>query len=418
MSAKKERRCSDIPGLCSIRLFLYSVGVNLNLGYIMWLFRSGLVLLAYVGINIYTGIRIFALLKYFFPSVRGLFFWPLYILFCYSFIWMMQVRVTWLRPLRQVGMNSLPVLFYFFLVLIVLDILRLVLRYSGIIPHGGAYSAAGTGIALGIAVIVMVYGAFHARAIHTAHYEITVEKDKGAPPLRIVLVSDLHIGSTVGRKWTARIVDAVNRAGPDVICLAGDIFDGNIDTTPDLEGVGEELRRLSAPLGVFACQGNHDVDRFSFREEGRTDRIYDFLKTVNIDFLLDEVVLVAERFYLAGRKDARPIGSSQGRKTAAELVSGFDASRPIIFLDHQPVDFPAEDKAGADLILSGHTHRGQFFPGNAATKRIYKNLGAVHYGYWRGTSAQGVVSSGAGVWGPPIRIATRSEVVVIDIDFN
>ena len=387
----------------------------------MWLFRSGLVLLAYVGINIYTGIRVFALIKYFFPSVRALFFWPLYILFCYSFIWMMQVRVTWLRPLRQVGMNSLPVLFYFFLGLVVLDLLRLFLRYSGLIPNNSAYSAASTGIALGIAVIVMVYGAFHARAVHTAHYTITIEKDKGAPPkgaLRIVLVSDLHIGSTVGRKWTARIVDAVNRAEPDIICLAGDIFDGNIDTTPDLEGVGEELRRLSAPLGVFACQGNHDVDRLSFREEGRTDRIYDFLKTVNIDFLLDEVVLIADRFYLIGRRDARPIGSSQVRKTAAELVSGIDTSKPLVFLDHQPVDFKGEEEADADLILSGHSHRGQFFPGNVATKRIYKNAGAVHYGYWRGLSAQGVVSSGAGVWGPPLRIATQSEVVVIDIVFN
>ena len=384
----------------------------------MWLFRSVLVLLAYVGINIYTGIRIFALIKYFFPTVRALFFWPLYILFCYSFIWMMQVRIGWLRPLRQVGMNSLPVLFYFFLGLVVLDLLRLVLRLSGIIPHGGAYSAAGTGIALGLAVIVMVYGAFYARVIHTVHYTITIDKDQGALPLRIALVSDLHIGSTVGRKWTARIVDAVNRAAPDIICLAGDIFDGNVDTTPDLEGVAEELRRLSAPLGVFACQGNHDVDRLSFREEGRTDRIYDFLKTVNIDFLLDDVVLVRDRFYLAGRRDARPIGSSQGRKTAAELSAGLDVSKPLVFLDHQPVDFPAEDEAGADLILAGHTHRGQFFPGNVATRRIYRNSGAVHYGYWRGNSAQGVVSSGAGVWGPPIRIATRSEVVIIEIVFK
>ena len=388
------------------------------LRYRMWLFRSGLVLLAYVGINIYTGIRVFALVKYFFPSLRPLLFWPLYILFCYSFIWMLQVRAAWLRPLRQVGMNSLPLVFYFFLCLVVLDLLRLVLRHSGLIPNSSAYSAAGTAIALGIAIIVMIYGAFHARTIYTTHHTITIDKDAGVPPLRITLVSDLHIGSTVGPKWTARIVDAVNRTAPDIICLAGDIFDGNVDTTPNLEGIGNELRRFSAPLGVYACQGNHDVDRLSFREEGKTDRIYDFLKTVNIDFLLDEVVLVADRFYLAGRRDSRPIGSSQTRKTAAELVSGLDKSRPLIFLDHQPVDFIGEEEAGADLILSGHTHSGQFFPGNVATRWIYKNAGAVHYGYWRGHSAQAFVSSGSGIWGPPIRVATRSEVVVIDIIFN
>ena len=71
-----------------------------------------------------------------------------------------------------------------------------------------------------------------------------------------------------------------------------------------------------------------------------------------------------------------------------------------------------------DLVLSGHTHKGQFFPGNIITEYIFKKAGAVHYGYWKGRYTQAVVSSGAGVWGPPIRIATNSEAAVVNIKFG
>ena len=204
--------------------------------------------------------------------------------------------------------------------------------------------------------------------------------------------------------------------------MAGDIFDNDIEAVPDLEGVAFELRRLHAPLGVFACQGNHDVDRISMagalRGETTADRIQEFLKDAGITYMLDDTLLVADSFYLVGRRDARPIGSRHIRQTAANLTSDLDKSRPLIFLDHQPVDYPAIESAGADLILSGHTHRGQVFPGSIVTRHMFKEAGATHYGYWHGSSAQAVVTSGAGVWGPPMRIGSRSEVVLIDVKFN
>jgi len=330
-------------------------------------------------------------------------------------------------------MYSFPFLLYFFLALLVFDILRLVLRLLNR-PPSPVFPTAGTGIALCFALIMMIYGSFHARDIRTAHYEITLDKSGGevplrepAPrydstevPLRIALISDVHIGVTVDRKWVASIVDAVNRAKPDLICIVGDIFDNDIVMIRDIEGVAAELRRFEAPLGVYACLGNHDVDRITdiLRGEVSLDGIFNFLDKADIILLLDEIELVAGRFYLAGRKDARPMGLSQERKSAAVLTAGLDKSKPLIVLDHQPVDFSGGEEAGADLILSGHTHKGQFFPGNIITARIYKKAGAVHYGYWRGRTAQGVVTSGAGIWGPPIRIASDSEVAVVDIKFG
>ena len=386
----------------------------------MWLFLAGIVLLAYTGINIYTGVRLLGLARYFLPSFRGLIFWPLYILLCYSFILIYLLRLERIRPLRQAVMYSLPVLVYLFLALLVLDAVRLALRLASRSLSPGFF-AAGIVIALGITLLAMVYGTFHARDIRTVHYDITLNKGGRDAPLRITLISDLHIGVSVEREWVARIVDAVNRTKPDLVCIAGDIFDNDLSLLRDFDGVAAELRRLQPPLGVYACLGNHDVDRPSLkalREETPVSPIYDLLKRADIILLRDEVELVAGQFYLAGRKDANPIGVKQERKSAAELAAGLDKSRPLVFLDHQPVDYPREEEAGADLIFSGHTHRGQFFPGNIFTALIFKRAGAVDYGYWRGDTAQGVVSSGAGVWGPSIRIATNSEVAVVDIKFG
>jgi predicted MPP superfamily phosphohydrolase len=403
----------------------------------MWLFRSGFVLLAYILINVYTGIKTLGLLRRFLPGAKAFVFWPVYVIFCYSYILAFLLRLDRLAAVRAIGMYSLPAVVYFFMGMLFFDLIfvisRLVSRFSGRIPPlrgipAAGLSAAGTAIALGLAVLVIIFGAVNARRIRTVHYEITLNKAGGpggeaglpdkAGGLRVALVSDLHIGATVNRKWLSKIVDAVNESGPDIICVAGDVFDTGPDSVPDSEGIIAELKRFSAPLGVYACQGNHDLDRLSPRGESATDRIRDFLGRADIIFLFDEVELVAGRFYLAGRRDASGRGAAQPRKSAAELAAGLDKSLPLIFMDHQPTDYKRVEEAGADLIFSGHTHRGQFFPGNIATARIFRAAGAAHYGYWRGDSAQAVISSGAGVWGPPIRVLTGSEAVIVDITFD
>jgi len=152
-----------------------------------------------------------------------------------------------------------------------------------------------------------------------------------------------------------------------------------------------------------------------------------FLKEAGITLLQDEVAVIRENMYIAGRRDARPIGMNAQRKTAAELCSVIvdgtvqpdnETPRTLIVLDHQPTQFAEIEAAGADLVLCGHTHRGQLFPVNLITKSMYRKMGAAHYGYWRGKTLQAVITSGAGYWGPPLRVATNSEVAVIDVIFG
>ena len=268
------------------------------------------------------------------------------------------------------------------------------------------------GAAIFLSVLLIVIGIFHARSIKTANYNVTLQGS--GSDIRIALISDVHIGPLIGESWVKRIVDTINRAQPDIVFLAGDIFDGNVDSIKNIQGVISELRKISASLGVYAVLGNHDVDRLSF-EGGRTERIVQILKDSGIVVLQDDVLEIRENIYLAGRKDARPIGMNVSRKTVEELLAGIDGT--IIMIDHQPEQFPQSENAGVDLILCGHTHAGQLFPSTLITRSIFKRAGSTYYGYWKGETMQAVVTSGAGIWGPPVRVGSNSEVAVVDVKF-
>jgi len=297
------------------------------------------------------------------------------------------------------------------MLLAVSEAVRLCLFLAGEkIPNFNLYTA---GTALIICVLFNIYGIINAHSVKTVDYNLTL-RGTGSD-MRIVLVSDTHIGSNIGKSHIKRIADKINRAQGDIVLIAGDLFDGNIDYIKDLEGLISVLRTINAPLGVYACLGNHDVDMVSF-SGSKTERIEEIIKRAGFVLLQDEVHKIRDNLYLAGRRDARPIGMNAERKPAGELLSSLAGT--IIVLDHQPTEFSQIEKAGADLLLCGHTHRGQLFPSTLITREIFKRAGSVYYGYWQGQTMQAVVTSGAGFWGPPVRIGTNSEVVVINVNFT
>ena len=139
----------------------------------------------------------------------------------------------------------------------------------------------------------------------------------------------------------------------------------------------------------------------------------EFLEDSNINLLEDEYEIIDNRLILIGRLDASSIGG-YGDKKRSELASFFtrdDPTLPVIVLDHNPARID-EYTTEADLILCGHTHKGQVFPGNLITNLMY----TVDYGYYQKdiSSPQVIVSSGIGAWGPPIRVGSDSEIVSIN----
>jgi predicted MPP superfamily phosphohydrolase len=375
-----------------------------------WLFSIPIFFLIFLGICFYIGIKLLFFIRCFSPNTKTVIFWIFFILVCCILLFTNFLPLK-INILRITGSYWMAVFMYLFMLLVLSDLIRLLLFLAGKrIANINFYTV---GAALILCAILLVYGSLHALSVKTVNYSLTLRGE--GTGTRITLISDTHIGASVGKSHIRRIVETINRTEPDIICIAGDVFDGNLNVINDLEGVITQLKLIKAPLGVYACLGNHDVDRMSI-SGGRTGRIVEILKEAGIVLLQDEVLQIKENLFIAGRKDARPIGMNAERKNAHELLAGTDGT--IIMLDHQPTQFPQNEQAGVDLLFCGHTHKGQVFPANIITHFMYKKAGAVHYGYWKGQTMQAVVTSGAGFWGPPVRIGTNSEVVVIDITFS
>lgn len=368
---------------------------------------------AFIGLIVNTGRKLFLWFRPFFLCISPLAFGILYgiimlsvmVLFVLSRIPDSRIpRVVFLVDHYALGVAVYIIMFVGFADL-VLFLLRMFHWMPKVLPKGAAITAGVVSLAL--SVVLSVYGGIHASLIQTKNYEIVLQKGKGkADTVRIALISDLHMGYVIGEKQVEKIVAAVNAAEPDLVCIAGDIFDGDITALENPPVLQELLREISAPYGVYACLGNHDAG-------AGYEGMLEFLDKAQIHLLQDEEVLIDGKILLAGRKDSSPIGN-QGEKRTKLADTGKEVLFPRIVLDHKPENIGGYSES-TDLILCGHTHRGQFFPVNL----INEVTMAVNYGYYRENekSPQAVVTSGAGTWGPPLRIGTDNEVAVIQVTF-
>jgi predicted MPP superfamily phosphohydrolase len=327
------------------------------------------------------------------------------------------------RIVSLIGYYELGVFLYTFLFVVILDILRGIIHLLRLNKSGWMYRrwVQVTAGALVFLLIVGVcgYGFYHARQLQVKEYDVTVDKTvDGAEGITIALISDLHLGYNIGTEQLQKIVDQVNAMDADIVLIAGDIFDNNYEAMADPDGLITILQELKSTYGTYACYGNHDVDasqEITKTTQKEDNRFTEFLEQANVTLLRDEAKLINYQVYIVGRLDSSPLGvSGTTRKSANLLLRDLKQDVPIIVLDHQPSDLDSLDMAGADLVLSGHTHNGQLFPGNLLVNLLYTNA----YGYYEGNHMQSIVTSGAGLWGPYMRVGTDCEVVKINVKFG
>jgi predicted MPP superfamily phosphohydrolase len=194
-------------------------------------------------------------------------------------------------------------------------------------------------------------------------------------------------------KW----VELINSHRPDLVLLAGDIFDHNIRAV-EAQQMDSELLKLKATYGVYAVPGNHDY-------YAGIDQVLAYLKRSGIRVLRDSAVIIDNRLAIYGRDDQ----TNRNRKSLQELLSTLETDLPRVVLDHQPGSINESVTHRIDLHISGHTHNGQIFPINRIVSRIYD----LPYGYKKSGQTHLYVSSGLGLWGAPIRLGTQSEIVKI-----
>ncbi len=333
------------------------------------------------------------------------------------------------RLMKRIGNYWLGVTLYMVLAVVIADVIRLVLRRYSWIDQAWLCSRRMFvfGGALCILVIagISLYGVLNVRAIRTAGYEIEVRKDGGRlDSLRVVLAADLHLGYNIGCARMERMVGKINALDPDLVVIAGDIFDNEYEALEDPERLSAILRGIRSRYGVYACYGNHDIEEkilagFTFggksKEKVSDPEMDEFLERSDIRLLRDEYVLIDDSFYLYGRPDAkRPGRGIDVRKTPEEITEGLDLTKPVLVIDHQPRELQELADAGVDVDLSGHTHDGQLFPANLISGLVWENS----CGYLQKDSMHSIVTSGVGVFGPDMRVGTHAEICDIRIRFT
>ena len=293
--------------------------------------------------------------------------------------------------LYEVGAPWLIAFLFLFLFFVVADLASL----FHLIPKSLLRdSTAGLISAVALVAVLLVAGNVHYKHKYRAEMAIQTEKPLERP-LTIVMASDLHIGYHNRRGELARWVDLINAEQPDLVLFGGDIIDRSIRAVEE-GGFAAEFRRIAAP--VYAIPGNHEY----YSDLDKAKRFYD---EAGITMLQDDILDFAG-IRVIGRDDRTNVD----RKPATELV-GADTASFTLLLDHQPYHLEEAEQAGIDFQFSGHTHHGQIWPANWVTDALYEKA----WGHHSRGQTQYYITSGLGLWGPKVRLGSRSEYLVVHL---
>ncbi|HNY66713.1 MAG TPA: metallophosphoesterase [Deltaproteobacteria bacterium] len=305
------------------------------------------------------------------------------------------------------GYTWMGVIFLFFSLSLLVDLYRLSAFSLGLALHrdlGALVPQARTAllVPLLMSLAIAVYGAFDALNIRAHRIVVPSEKiPSSVGRVRIVQISDVHLGLIVGEARLKRITEVVSRQGPDILVSTGDLVDGQIDNLSDL---ADALARIRPRYGSYAVTGNHEF-------YAGIDRSLEITRRAGFTVLRGEGMTIPGLITIAGVDDptARRMGMFEGMREG-DLLAGLPRDQFILFLKHQP--HLKEGSFGLfDLQLSGHTHGGQIFPFRFLVKIFFPHV----TGLLKLPGSLLYVSRGTGTWGPPIRVLSPPEVTVIDL---
>ena len=334
-------------------------------------------------------------------AVILLFFLLLPLLFCVVNVWGPNLEISPgnLRPIAYLGGYWLA----FFHYSVYAGILYLLLRTVGFLAGSGegwqhAYMLYAKGAFVAV-MAILAYGGWN--ALHPVVRQVEHDTGKHLPqPVKIVLVTDIHLGSLFGRRYAEELTEHINRQEADVVLFGGDQVDNSLNYLLR-EKSYEPLKNIKSKYGVYAILGNHD------HFDGRVRQEIELFRSVGFKMLVDEAVDLPCHIHLVGLEDYR----SEPQNPYLESLAGKDPTKANLLLEHQPRRFLEAEQAGYDLYMAGHTHGGQQAPLNLVTRRMY----LLDYGSKKFGNMMGVTSCGYGLWGSPVRIGSTPEIVVITL---
>ena len=287
---------------------------------------------------------------------------------------------------------------------IVIRLAWLPIKFSHLAASPHVFRAPLAEVVYSIASLAGIYGLVNARIIRIRRVPVRIQNLPASwRGRRAVMMSDLHLGPINGVRFCRRVVAAASRLKPDAVFIPGDLFDG---TKGDLDRLLAPFHGLKPPLGIYFSTGNH--------EEFTSPKPYiDAITRAGIRVLASEQVVV-DGLRIAGvmyHDSSSPLHMKAALSKMRSEGSEPEATQPAILLNHAPARLPIVEQAGFSLQLSGHTHGGQIFPFTWITRRVY---GRFTRGLHSFGSLEVYTSTGAGTWGPPMRVGTRPEIVLLE----
>lgn len=305
------------------------------------------------------------------------------------------------RGLYLFSTSWLIAFFYLFISVMIIDIFRLLNGAFHLIDKETMHATFRNNIAtsatiFGLVALLLLLGNMRYHRKKREPIEIITHKIE--KPVRIVGISDLHIGYTISAREVAKWVELINSEKPDMVIIAGDIIDNHLRVVMK-DSVEAVLQQIDASMGVYSCTGNHDL-MFAMKEDAGFYKRSGITLLRDSSFSLDGITLI-------GRDDH----TNRKRQPLHDIMKQTDRSSFTLLLDHQPLHLDETVKNEIDFQFSGHTHRGQVFPASLIADGLFE----LSHGYMQKGNTHFYVSSGIGIWGGKFRIGTRSEYLVLDL---
>lgn len=250
---------------------------------------------------------------------------------------------------------------------------------------------------------VILYGTINAKKPRVRTYDIVVDKPV-VQSTKLVFASDLHFGKKTSISYARRFVNLVNAQNPDVIVLGGDVVDQDLESVKrkDLFSVFSDLK---SKYGTYAIFGNHEY------LSGKDREVQNMFKANSVTPLLNEIKILPSGVVLVGIDEFSNRKNTMQTIEFVNQIKNININAPIIALDHQPKRIDLFIDSKVDVLLNGHTHRGQYWPLNYITEMIFKN----DYAYKKFNQLHSIVTPGYGNWGANIRTSSKNEILVINI---
>lgn len=330
------------------------------------------------------------------------------------FIFVMFLRThncgVWYLPFQAVEYTWVIFVFYLLILIVAFDFFRLLLHFLSkkkqsemkwVLTARRIYYS----ICLIFIPVLIAHGFVHFQ--HPKIKTVTFEVDKPVPDWKIVVASDLHLG-TMPAKTLQRNVQIINNLNPDIVLLLGDQF---VVDWRDLEKTGytDALGKIQASKGVFLINGNHEY--YHGYPHNKNPEFKKTFEDLNFTILEDSVVYIENQMVIIGRDDT----TNKKRASLESLMTDIPSDVPVLVLDHNPSGMAAAQRCGADIQLSGHTHNGQLFPLSLWGRFTSRLKHVLYYGYEKRGGTQYYVTSGLGSSGAPVRIGTDTEIVVVEM---